>query len=100
MKRIALFVLSLAAALAAMAQDTYPSRNVTIVVPFPAGGVADLLPRLVGEKLSQKWGKAVIVENRAGASGNIGMAYVAQQPADGYTFALAPAGNLTVNPTL
>jgi len=69
-------------------------------VPFPAGGVADLLPRLVAEKLTQKWGKTVLVENRAGASGNIGMAYVAQQPADGYTFALAPAGNLTVNPTL
>ena len=100
MKRIALFVLSLVTALAAMAQDPYPSRNVVIVVPFPAGGVADLLPRLVAEKLTQKWGKPVLVENRAGASGNIGMAYVAQQPADGYTFALAPAGNLTVNPTL
>jgi len=100
MKRIALLVLSLVTALAAMAQDPYPSRNVVIVVPFPAGGVADLLPRLVAEKLTQKWGKTVLVENRAGASGNIGMAYVAQQPADGYTFALAPAGNLTVNPTL
>ena len=100
MKRVALLVVSLLTALAAMGQDTYPSRNVVIVVPFPAGGVADLLPRLVGEKLTQKWGKNVIVENRAGASGNIGMAYVAQQPADGYTFALAPAGNLTVNPTL
>jgi len=100
MKRIALFVLSLVTALAVMAQDPYPSRNVVIVVPFPAGGVADLLPRLVAEKLTQKWGKPVLVENRAGASGNIGMAYVAQQPADGYTFALAPAGNLTVNPTL
>ena len=100
MKRIALFVLSLMTALAVMAQDPYPSRNVVIVVPYPAGGVADLLPRLVAEKLTQKWGKTVLVENRAGASGNIGMAYVAQQPADGYTFALAPAGNLTVNPTL
>ena len=100
MKRIALFVLSLVTALAAMAQDPYPARNVVIVVPYPAGGVADLLPRLVAEKLTQKWGKTVLVENRAGASGNIGMAYVAQQPADGYTFALAPAGNLTVNPTL
>ena len=100
MKRIALFVLSLMTALAVMAQDTYPTRNVVIVVPYPAGGVADLLPRLVAEKLTQKWGKTVLVENRAGASGNIGMAYVAQQPADGYTFALAPAGNLTVNPTL
>jgi tripartite-type tricarboxylate transporter receptor subunit TctC len=100
MKRIVLFVLSLVIAFGVMAQDAYPTRNVNIVVPYPAGGVADLLPRLVGEKLSQKWGKPVIIENRAGASGNIGMAYVAQQPADGYTFALAPTGNLTVNPTL
>ena len=100
MKRIALFVLSLVTAFGTFADDAYPTRNVTIVVPYPAGGVADLLPRLVAEKLTQKWGKAVIVENKAGASGNIGMAYVAQQPADGYTFALAPAGNLTVNPTL
>ena len=100
MKRIVLFILSLVTALGVMAQDHYPERNVAIVVPYPAGGVADLLPRLVAEKLTQKWGKTVLVENRAGASGNIGMAYVAQQPADGYTFALAPAGNLTVNPTL
>jgi tripartite-type tricarboxylate transporter receptor subunit TctC len=98
--RAAMAALSLAASFAALPQDEYPTRTVTIVVPYPAGGVADLLPRLVAEKLTQKWGKPVIVENRAGASGNIGMAYVAQQPADGYTFALAPAGNLTVNPTL
>jgi tripartite-type tricarboxylate transporter receptor subunit TctC len=100
LQRAALAALSVAAPLFAAAQDTYPSRPVHIVVPYPAGGVADLLPRMVGEKLSQKWGQAVIVENKAGASGNIGMAYVAQQPADGYTLALAPAGNLTVNPTL
>ena len=100
LSRTALAVLFLGVASLAASQDNYPARPVTIVVPYPAGGVADLLPRLVGEKLTQKWGKAVIVENKAGASGNIGMAYVAQQPADGYTFALAPAGNLTVNPTL
>jgi tripartite-type tricarboxylate transporter receptor subunit TctC len=100
LKRAALAALFLGVSSIAASQDSYPTRNVTIVVPYPAGGVADLLPRLVGEKLTQKWGKAVIVENKAGASGNIGMGYVAQQPADGYTFALAPAGNLTVNPTL
>jgi len=92
--------LALGCALGASAEDKYPARAVHIVVPYPAGGVADLLPRMVAEKLSAKWGQAVVVENKAGASGNIGMGYVAQQPADGYTFALAPAGNLTVNPTL
>ena len=98
--RAALAALVFGSSLLAAAQETYPSRTVHIVVPYPAGGVADLLPRMVGEKLAQKWGQAVVVENKAGASGNIGMAYVAQQPADGYTLALAPAGNLTVNPTL
>jgi tripartite-type tricarboxylate transporter receptor subunit TctC len=100
MQRAALAALFLGLSWLAAAQDAYPSRTVYIVVPFPAGGVADLLPRLVGQKLSEKWGKPVVVENKPGASGNIGMAYVAQQPADGYTLALAPTGNLTVNPTL
>jgi tripartite-type tricarboxylate transporter receptor subunit TctC len=62
--------------------------------------VADLLPRIVGEKLSQKWGQPVVVENKAGASGNIGMAEAARADPDGYTLVLAPTGNLTVNPTL
>jgi tripartite-type tricarboxylate transporter receptor subunit TctC len=100
LQRVALAMLFVAVPLMAAAQENFPSRPVHIVVPYPAGGVADLLPRMVGEKLSRKWGQAVIVENKAGASGNIGMGYVAQQPADGYTLALAPAGNLTVNPTL
>ena len=88
------------AALAATAQDAWPTKPVRIVVPYPAGGVADLLPRVVGEKLSQKWGQPVVVENKPGASGNIGMAEVARAAPDGYTLGLAPAGNLTVNPTI
>lgn len=82
------------------AQEAFPVRPVRIIVPFAAGGVADLLPRIVGEKLSQKWGQPVIVENKTGASGNIGMAEGARAAPDGYTLVLAPAGNLTVNPTL
>src|SRR6185437_15872114 len=100
LQRAALAALFLAVPLVASAEDPYPTHPVYIVVPFPAGGVADLLPRMVGEKLSRKWGQSVVVENKPGASGNIGMAYVAQQPANGYTLALAPTGNLTVNPTL
>ena len=100
MKRLlASLGLSLAATLAA-AQDAWPTKPVRIIVPYPAGGVADLLPRIVGEKLSRKWGQPVVVENKPGASGNIGMAEAARSAPDGYTLALAPAGNLTVNPTL
>jgi tripartite-type tricarboxylate transporter receptor subunit TctC len=84
----------------ASAQDKYPSKPVHIIVPFSAGGVADLLPRLVGAKLAEKWGQSVVVENKVGASGNIGMAAGAAAEPDGYTLVLAPAGNLTVNPTL
>ncbi|MGY6270604.1 Bug family tripartite tricarboxylate transporter substrate binding protein [Achromobacter denitrificans] len=97
----------LAAALAAgalstpaAAREQYPARPVTIVVPFGAGGVADALPRIVGQELNEKWGVPVIIENKVGASGNIGMDYVARANPDGYTLALAPTGNLTVNPLL
>jgi tripartite-type tricarboxylate transporter receptor subunit TctC len=93
--------LALGVPLIGLAQGgTYPSRPVRIIVPFAAGGVADALPRIVGEKLSQKWGQSVIVDNKPGASGNIGMAEGARAAPDGYTLVLAPAGNLTVNPTL
>lgn len=82
------------------AQDAWPTRPVHIIVPFAAGGVADLLPRIVGAKLSQQWGQSVIIENKVGASGNLGMAEGARAAPDGYTLVLAPAGNLTVNPLL
>ena len=84
----------------AAAQEKYPARPVTIVVPFGAGGVADALPRIVGQELNAKWGVPVIIENKVGASGNIGMDYVARANPDGYTLGLAPTGNLTVNPLL
>jgi tripartite-type tricarboxylate transporter receptor subunit TctC len=80
--------------------DAYPSKPVRIIVPFAAGGVADALPRIVGQKLSEKWGEPVVIENRAGASGNIGMGEGARAAPDGYTLVLAPTGNLTVNPFL
>lgn len=80
--------------------DAYPNKPVRIIVPFAAGGVADALPRLVGQKLSEKWGRSVVVDNKPGAAGNIGMEAVARSAPDGYTLGLAPAGNLTVNPIL
>ena len=98
MKTILRFLASLALAAACTAHaQTFPSKPVRIIVPFAAGGVADLLPRLVGQKVSEKWGQPVVVENKVGASGNIGMAEVARAAPDGYTIGLAPTGNLTVN---
>ena len=85
--------LALAAMLAALpgagAQD-YPSRPVKIIVPFPAGGTADVMPRVIGEWLSRKWGQPVVVENRTGAAGNIGAEAVAKAEPDGYTLLSAP----------
>jgi tripartite-type tricarboxylate transporter receptor subunit TctC len=98
--RAAALVVTLSIAAVTLAQEAYPTRPVRIIVPFAAGGVADLLPRVVGEKVAQKWGQPVVVENKVGASGNIGMAEGARAAPDGYTLVLAPAGNLTVNPVL
>ena len=70
---------------------------VRIIVPFPAGGSADLLPRYVGEKLSQQWGQPVIVDNRPGAAGNIGATAAYQAEPDGYTLLSAPPPPLVIN---
>src|SRR5215467_10751945 len=84
----------------ALAQAAYPERPVKIIVPFPPGGPADALARIVGDKLAQSLGKPVIIENKAGAGGNIGMEQGARAAPDGYTLTLAPVGNLTVAPAL
>ena len=95
--------LALAAMLAALpradAQD-YPSRPVKIIVPFPAGGTADVMPRVIGEWLSRKWGHPVVVENRTGAAGNIGAEAVAKAEPDGYTLLSAPPPPLVINQNL
>ena len=88
------------ASAAALAQAAYPEHPVRIIVPFPAGGPADALARIVGDKLAQSLGKPFIVENKAGAGGNIGMEQGARAAPDGYTLTLAPVGNLTVAPAL
>ncbi|WP_423453892.1 Bug family tripartite tricarboxylate transporter substrate binding protein [Ottowia sp. VDI28] len=65
--------------------QAFPDKQVVIVVPFPAGGVTDVQSRVVAERLAERWGKPVIVENRVGAGGTIGTGYVLRQPADGHT---------------
>jgi tripartite-type tricarboxylate transporter receptor subunit TctC len=84
---------------AAHAQD-YPTRVVRIIVPYPPGGTADVMPRILADWLSRKWGQSVIVENRTGAGGNIGAEVVAKADPDGYTLLASPPGPLLVNQNL
>ena len=84
---------------AAPAQD-YPSRAVKIIVPFPAGGTADVMPRIFTEWLAKKWGQPVVIENRTGAAGNIGAEAVAKADPDGYTLLAAPPPPLVINHNL
>src|SRR5581483_10511208 len=98
---LALVMLSLSLpAIAADPGAAYPNRPIRLIVPFPPGGPADVLARVVGDKIGSAMGKPVVVENRPGAGGNIGMELVAKSAPDGYTLVLAPTGNLTVNPSL
>ncbi|MFN9469899.1 Bug family tripartite tricarboxylate transporter substrate binding protein [Acidovorax sp.] len=76
----------------ANAQDAYPSKPIKLVVAYPPGGSNDMVARIVGQKLSENLGQPVVVDNRPGASGNIGIDYVAKAPNDGYTLLLAHAG--------
>ena len=89
----------LVAAPATQAAPEYPNRPVRIIVSFAAGGPADFVARLVGQKLSEQWKQPVVVDNRGGAGGNIGTALAAQSPADGYTFLLTTSV-FTANPSL
>jgi tripartite-type tricarboxylate transporter receptor subunit TctC len=95
--------LALVAALAisegASAQN-YPTRTVKIIVPFPAGGTADAMPRIVAEYLSRKWGQPIIIENRAGAGGNVGADAAYHSEPDGYTIFSSPPPPLVINQNL
>jgi tripartite-type tricarboxylate transporter receptor subunit TctC len=99
--RRALLSLPLALAVARNAPaESWPTHAIRFIVPWPAGGVADTIARVTAEKLSERLGQKLIVENKPGASGNIGMASVAAAPADGYTLVLVPTNSLTVNQSL
>jgi tripartite-type tricarboxylate transporter receptor subunit TctC len=90
----ALFASSLATA------QTYPSRPVTLVVPFPPGGGTDTGARIVAEQLGRKWGQTVVVENKGGAAGMIGADLVAKAKPDGYTILMGNIGTQAINPSL
>lgn len=99
---LSLAALLLATGQSVMAQTAgaYPAKPIKIIVPFPAGGTSDVLARLVGQKITESWGQAVVVENRPGSSGNLGADNLAKSAPDGYTLALMDVGNLAISPAL
>jgi tripartite-type tricarboxylate transporter receptor subunit TctC len=90
----------LAACIVPAAAQDFPTRAVRIIVPFPAGGTADIVPRVVGDILSRKWRQPVIIENRTGAGGNIGAEAAFKAEPDGYTLLSAPPPPLVINQNL
>src|ERR1044071_2147096 len=90
----------LAAVSAVSPASSFPEQNITVVVPFPAGGASDVTARLVSSKLSERIGKSVIIENRAGANGGTGAAGVKGAKPDGYTLLIGSIGVYAINPAL
>ena len=82
----------------ALAQSAWPNRPVRIIVPFTAGGTTDVVARVVGQKLGEVWNQSVVIENRAGAGGNVGAEVVAKSAPDGYNILMASGSIFTVNP--
>ena len=80
--------------------QTFPSKPLRIVVPFAPGGASDILARMIGQKLTEKWNQPVVVDNKPGADSHIGADFVAKSPADGYTLLLLDVSSLTMGPAL
>jgi len=95
---VAIVIATLVAAITpSAAQDTFPTRNVRVVIPYPAGGGTDTIGRLVADLLSRKWGHPVVVENSGGAAGNVGAAQVFKSAPDGYTLMITSPGPVATN---
>ena len=95
----------IAAALSALLSTTaftqdYPVRPLRIIAPFPPGGGVDFLARILGQKMTEKWGQQVVIDNRSGGSGIIGMEMAARATADGYTVLMSEVGTLSINPSI
>ena len=84
--------------LSTLAQAQYPSKPIRVIVPYPPGDAADILARLIGAKVTERTGQSMVVENRPGASGQIGMALLKDAPSDGYTIGVGQGGNMVVAP--
>src|SRR4051812_39821911 len=96
---LSVLLLAMLAATGAGAQ-AYPVKPIQLVVPFPAGGATDIVGRLVGQKLGDRLGQPVVIENRAGGGTIVGAGYVAKAPADGYTLLISSGSTFTVNPAI
>jgi tripartite-type tricarboxylate transporter receptor subunit TctC len=83
----------------ALAQESWPTKPVRLIVPFAPGGSTDVIGRMLGQKLSEMWGQAVLIDNRVGAGGNVGTDMVAKAAGDGYTLLFA-SGSVTINPQI
>ena len=101
-RRLLMILIAIVFAMAAscVRAELYPARAVQLVVPYPAGGVTDVLARALAVGLTRRWEQTVYVDNRGGASGNIGSNLVAKAPADGYTLLFGTASTHTINPAL
>jgi tripartite-type tricarboxylate transporter receptor subunit TctC len=99
MRRLLFFIAFLALPLAAAAQN-YPSKPVRMIIPWAPGGTTDILGRVLAQKMGEKWGQAVVIDNRAGAAGNIGTEAAARSPADGYTLLVGTMSSHAMNPFL
>jgi tripartite-type tricarboxylate transporter receptor subunit TctC len=100
MKRLTIAVLACTAFAATADAQDYPSRPITLVVPYSAGGGNDIMARVAGEKMSPALGQQIVIENRGGAGGSIATRQVAKAAPDGYTLGLGGTGTLAINPTL
>ncbi|MEI9806139.1 MAG: tripartite tricarboxylate transporter substrate binding protein [Pseudolabrys sp.] len=99
LRLISTLLIALALPAASLAQD-YPSRPIHLIIPFPPGGVADVIARPIADKLSKSLGQPVVVESHAGATGTLGASYVAHSTPDGYTLLLGTTNEIAMSPTL
>jgi tripartite-type tricarboxylate transporter receptor subunit TctC len=101
LRRCTLATLILTAVATASVQAAeYPERNITVIVPFPAGGASDMTARLIVPKLAERVKQSVVIDNRAGANGAVGAVALKQAPADGYTLLIGSIGVFAINPAL
>src|SRR6266850_1331071 len=100
MHRLAVLLVFLCVALPEALAQPYPAKPIRVIVPFPAGGIADIYTRIIGARLGETWGQPVLIENRTGAGGNIGVDFVAKSAPDGYTLGIGSVGTHAVNVSL
>src|SRR5476649_1871015 len=96
----ALALTAIASSACAQSGTAYPDKSIRLVVPFAAGGALDVVGRIVGQKMTDSWGRQIVIDNRLGAGGNIGAEFVAKAPADGYTLLMSSVTTQAINMSL